>query len=144
MMYCTKDDLINGKISEKQLINLTNDIPTGTSIDDSVLNSVIEEQSSVIDDYLRGRYQLPLKSTHKILQLVCSWLTIYSLYLRRGTVPESVKYQYEDSIRQLNNLQNGRIILDENNTSGEKRRSRIIVSNRDSVYTKVSMDNYGK
>jgi len=110
--YCTLED-IETQISTTVLIQLTNDTGTQTTIDSSVVDEALLYSSTLIDGYLRGRYELPLNTPFPLLRIVAMDLSIYRLYTRRIQIetPEPVVDAYKNAIKTLEQLQKGVISL---------------------------------
>ena len=109
-MYCTVAN-ISAKITEETLRNLSS---RDGVIDTALVEDLITEKSDYIDNYLRGRYALPLEDDHTILRDICVDLVRLVLYERR---PGSRKTEDITRIEQrtesmLGKHQRGDIVLD--------------------------------
>ena len=113
MFYCTAED-IEIQIGKEPLIQLTNDNCQQNTIDTVVCEEAILYSSTLIDGYLRGRYNLPLNTHFPLLRVVAMDLSIYRLYSRRimTEIPEVVCDAYKNAIKTLENLQKGIITLE--------------------------------
>ncbi len=113
MFYCTAED-IEIQIGKEPLIQLTNDNCEQNTIDTVVCEEAILYSSTLIDGYLRGRYNLPLNTQFPLLRVVAMDLSIYRLYSRRimTEIPEVVCDAYKNAIKTLENLQKGIITLE--------------------------------
>ena len=113
MFYCTAED-IEIQIGKEPLIQLTNDNCEQDTIDTVVCEEAILYSSTLIDGYLRGRYNLPLNTQFPLLRVVAMDLSIYRLYSRRimTEIPEVVCDAYKNAIKTLENLQKGIITLE--------------------------------
>jgi phage gp36-like protein len=127
-MYITSDYFIN-IMTERAVAQLTDDV-NGETINTDLVNLIIANQSELIDNYLRGRYLLPLKNSHYILKAICFDLAKYELYKRRNAVNEGVKDSYMQAMKLLEDINTGKIILNEDNMS----QSFIYITDK-SVYT---------
>jgi phage gp36-like protein len=112
-MYLSAEYLIN-ILTEKAVAQLTDDV-NGETINTDLINLIIANQSELIDNYLRGRYLLPLKNQHYILQSVCFELVKYELYKRRNAINDNAKANYKQAIQLLDDISTGKIILNEDN-----------------------------
>ena len=112
-MYLSSEYLIN-ILTEKAVAQLTDDV-NGETINTDLINLIIANQSELIDNYLRGRYLLPLKNQHYILQSICLELVKYELYKRRNAVNENAKANYGQAIKLLEDISTGKIMLNEDN-----------------------------
>jgi phage gp36-like protein len=137
-MYCSVPDIVNA-LTEPVVVQLTSTTGSGT-YDEELLTDLIESASEQIDDYLRGRYDLPLQNQHAILMAICIEFVRYELYKRRSSATELIHLQYTDSILKLTQIQRGLVKLDE----GTSVASPIIfkVSSSKPVFTDDLIDNY--
>lgn len=111
-MYCTIEDLIN-RITEKALVNLTNDILPATSVNKEIAEENITIADDLINSSLRNKYKLPLKVVPNLVKQLSADITIYRLYCRRPqNVPENYKKNYEIALQILKDLQSGAKVLD--------------------------------
>ena len=113
MFYCTAED-IEIQLGKEPLIQLTNDNCEQNTIDTVVCEEAILYSSTLIDGYLRGRYNLPLNTQFPLLRVVAMDLSTYRLYSRRimTEIPEVVCDAYKNAIKTLENLQKGIITLE--------------------------------
>lgn len=111
-MYCTIEDLTN-RITEKALVNLTNDILPATSVNKEIAEENISIADDLINSSLRNKYKLPLKVVPNLVKQLSADITIYRLYCRRPqNVPENYKKNYEIALQILKDLQSGAKVLD--------------------------------
>ena len=111
-MYCTQED-IEKQVTTPTLIQLTSD-NSQDAVDETVTFEAILYSSTLIDGYLRGRYELPLNTRLPLLRIIAIDLSIYRLYSRRlqAEMPESILGQYKESIKTLEKIQKGTIALE--------------------------------
>jgi phage gp36-like protein len=114
-MYITEINMIS-LLGESIASQLTDD-QLGTYVNTSFLTDIITNQTALMDNYLRGRYTLPLSNSHYILTNICFILTKYELYKRRNAVTDRMQAEHLEAMKQLNDLRKGLIILDETNVS---------------------------
>lgn len=127
-MYCSIDDLIS-RISEKTLVNLTNDILPAASINTEIAEENIIIADDLINSSLRNKYKLPLKATPKLIQQISADITIYRLYCRRPqNVPDNYKKNYEIALQILKDLQSGAKVLDLPSSSDGKESEMLLSS----------------
>ena len=144
MFYCTAED-IEIQLGKEPLIQLTNDNCEQNTIDTVVCEEAILYSSTLIDGYLRGRYNLPLNTQFPLLRVVAMDLSTYRLYSRRimTDIPEVVCDAYKNAIKTLENLQKGVITLEtENNQTlqnGEYRTNKTIL---DRLFNKGCLSEY--
>jgi phage gp36-like protein len=110
MPYCTQADLLN-QLTQKELIQLTDDAATGT-VDTGKVDAALAAASATIDAYAGARYTLPLQTSEKIKQL-CVDLAIYELEKRRRRVREATLAARDAALSFLRDLARGRAVLDQ-------------------------------
>lgn len=111
MNYCQVSD-IQTVAPAQDLIDLTDDENTG-SMNEAIITQYISDASELIDDYLRGRYELPFATVPGLLLRICRSITLYNLYSRRIRLnpPEAVTDGNKNAMRLLDKIQNGTIVL---------------------------------
>lgn len=138
--YCTIED-IETHVSTSTLIQLTSDYEQD-EIDRVVAEEAIIYSSTLIDGYLRGRYNLPLDTRFPLLRIVAIDLSIYRLYSRRmrDDMPEVIEANYKNAIKILQDIQKGAISLETDTdtnlplASGDYKTNK---SYRDRIFRKV-------
>ncbi len=143
-MYCTAEDL-EIQLGKEPLIQLTNDNCEQNSIDTVVCEEAILYSSTLIDGYLRGRYNLPLNTQFPLLRVVAMDLSTYRLYSRRimTDIPEVVCDAYKNAIKTLENLQKGIITLEtENNQTLQNGEYRTNKTTLDRLFNKGCLSEY--
>jgi len=107
MAYCTVND-IKDHVPADVLRRISNDTDEDLSVNVVLINSIIQEQSDLIDSYLRTIYLLPITNTAdlNVLNSICHDLTIGELFQRRYPLEESDtnKNRRKTAIDSLNNL----------------------------------------
>ena len=144
MFYCTAED-IEIQIGKEPLIQLTNDNCEQNTIDTVVCEEAILYSSTLIDGYLRGRYNLPLNTQFPLLRVVAMDLSTYRLYSRRimTDIPEVVCDAYKNAIKTLENLQKGIITLEtENNQTLQNGEYRTNKTTLDRLFNKGCLSEY--
>jgi len=126
-MYLTPAEVVE-RLTEKAVAQFTDDV-SGQAVNYELLETIITNCSGLIDNYLRGRYKLPLNNEHYILKAICFELVKYELYKRRGKIPEAVKEAYTEAVERLKAIQKREIILDEDEVIT------IVYTKENSVYT---------
>jgi phage gp36-like protein len=108
MGYAVKQDMIDrfGDVELKQLTDRTGAVD---AIDDTVLGKALADADAEINGYLAGRYTLPLASTPMILVGLACDIARFRLYEDRAT--EQVRQRYEDAIKYLTKVAEGKISL---------------------------------
>ena len=107
MSYVTKQELIS-RFGEEELIQLTDRAGAGV-IDDQVLDRAIADADAEIDGYLGSRYSLPLSVIPASLNRIAADIARYYLYEDAAT--EHVRQRYEDAVRFLRAISEGKVSL---------------------------------
>ncbi len=113
MQYITTQDLTE-VLSERSLIDLSNDTSRATEVDNGVLDKACQYATETVDGYLRSRYTLPLTSVPTIVRNICLQLARYWLYSRRPDgkgFPDNVKETHSQALKDLERIQNGKLHL---------------------------------
>lgn len=150
MSYCTIDDIKN-VLSERELVNLTNDNPSqSTCIDKNRFEAVCLVTDSLINGYLRGRYELPLKSTPEFVKQIAQDICAYRLYSRRPCeIPEHIIKNYEYAINNLKEIKKGNLSLEDNSENPQseiappKSACRVNKNMRDRIFNDQVMRCFG-
>ena len=66
MSYATPTDIIN-RYPNRDLVQLSNEDPTITTVNTTVLQQALSDASAEIDGYLGGRFTLPLTDPPAVL-----------------------------------------------------------------------------
>ncbi|TKI08661.1 gp436 family protein [Martelella alba] len=109
MTYATREDMVR-QFGERECIALSDREFTG-EIDDDVLTGGLERASSRIDSYLAGRYPVPWPDTPGILVGICCDIARYELTGAETQNTEEIRERYEDALRYLERVADGRITL---------------------------------
>lgn len=143
MNYCTVDDLLASRLSNAELVQLTNDAETGVSNPDSVA-AAITSASAEIDGYLRGRLALPLNPVPQVIKDIATALAAYNLFRRRLTVacPESVRADYKDAIAKLDKIQRGSMSITDADASRGPGIYKTNKTRRDRLFGKPRLEEY--
>lgn len=110
-----------------------------------VVEEAILDAEGIIDDHLRGRYEVPLSAPiPQTVERIAVDLTSYFLYSRkyREEMPPAVTERYDRAMSMLRKIANGEMVLPSNtptNFVGE------VVTNKtasDRKFTKDILENY--
>lgn len=105
MAYVTQQDLVD-RFGEGELIRLTNPDNYGaTEVDTARLDGAIADAEALVDGYLGGRYEVPLKPVPRVITRVSADLARYYLYDEGA--PEPVAQRYEEALRFLRSCARG-------------------------------------
>lgn len=107
MSYATQADL-ELRFKQQELIELTDDAGLGV-IDAAAVAVVLADTDAEINGYLAGRYSLPLTQTsQELVRLACD-IARYRLFDTHAN--EQVKARYDDAIKKLRDVSNGKASL---------------------------------
>lgn len=108
MSYCTQSDL-QTRFGDEELIQLTDRI-NNDSIIAAVVEQAIADAASEINGYvLAAGYSLPLANVPEVLRGYACDIARYRLYDDHAT--ETVVKRYEDAVRFLNKLSEGKVSI---------------------------------
>ena len=104
-------DLIN-RYPNRDLVQLTNEDPTITTINTTVLQQALDDASAEIDGYLGGRFTLPLSDPPMVLHRLACDVAIYRLQsLRPIHDLADARRRYDDAIAMLSKVADGTMSL---------------------------------
>ncbi len=111
MSYAAPQDMIN-RYPNRDLVQLTNDDPTATTVNTTVLQQALNDASAEIDGYLGARFILPLTDPPEVLNRVASDIAMYRLQALRPLHDISdARRRYEDAITMLSKVAAGALTL---------------------------------
>lgn len=117
MAYATLTD-IERQMDPVDLVQLTDDGRTG-EIDTDVVDRALADADEEVDGYLGGRYPVPLDPVPGIIRKTSVDIAIWNLWSRRrAEVPEARKTRYENAIRFLGKVAEGKISLGSEDPDG--------------------------
>lgn len=77
-----------------------------------VVVRAIQDATAEVDSYLQGRFTLPLASVPPILEQIASDVAVYRLLaLRPQQEVEDARRRYEDALKRLQQIRDGRLDL---------------------------------
>jgi phage gp36-like protein len=112
MSYCTKDDLIPARLSEKTALELTAE--SGSEINYTTIDKAIAAADAEIDSYIGKQYRVPVVEPSVRLIDLSITVALYKLYSTRGTeigMPEVIRTNYEDAIAFLKDVRDAKETL---------------------------------
>jgi phage gp36-like protein len=119
MAYATQADLVPLRMSQKDLSELTVDVPSGNPVTDAAVTATItsaalEEASGRVDSYCRGRYATPLQASDDVVSLTLD-IAQYLLFSRRRTskVTETAQQRFNQAIAFLKDIAAAKASLDQ-------------------------------
>ncbi len=111
MSYATPQDLIN-RYPNRDLVQLTNEDPTITTVNTTALQQALDDASAEIDGYLGGRFTLPLTDPPLVLHRLACDVAIYRLQsLRPLHDLADARRRYDDAIAMLTRVADGTLSL---------------------------------
>ncbi|MFX2607063.1 gp436 family protein [Enterobacter mori] len=116
MAYATPDQFIK-TFSEKETVSLTDEKRTG-QVDTEKLTFALERASHIIDGYLVGRYKTPWPDSPGILVGYCCDIARYQLASDYRRLTDEMKLRYDDAIRFLQKVAEGKINLGRDSSGG--------------------------
>ena len=143
MAYCTLDDLKAANISEREMIQLTDDEGIG-EINSGRIDRAIKTADDKIESFLRGRYTLPLNPVPGEINAAAVALTIYYLFLRsrKREIPDIIQARFDEAKETLKNLQSGKQRLGVETPAPEKRVYKTNKTSEDRVFSKDVLDTF--
>ena len=113
MPYATQDDLVPLRLTQKDLIELTDDDDTG-AVNTAIVSAALEEASGRVDSYCRARYVTPLQQSDDVKSLTLD-ITVYLLFSRRREtrISETVKDRYDQAMAFLKDISTAKASLDQ-------------------------------
>lgn len=119
MAYATQAQLSPLRLSQKDLTELTVDVPSGNADTDAattaaIVSAALEEASGRVDSYCRGRYVTPLQNCDDVVSITLD-IAIYLLFSRRRTtkVTETVQERFNQAMAFLKDISAGKASLDQ-------------------------------
>ncbi|MCE8004226.1 gp436 family protein [Billgrantia ethanolica] len=106
-MYASVADMV-ARFGETEIVELTDLEHTG-EIDTAAAERALEDATAEIDGYLASRYRLPVTGAAPLLSLLCT--DIARFRLQKGVSTEQARERYEDAVRKLERIADGRINL---------------------------------
>lgn len=111
MSYANASDMI-ARYPNRDLVQLTNEDPTQTTVNASALQQALDDASAEIDGYLEGRFSLPLADPPAVLNRLACDVAMYRLQsLRPLHDVEDARKRYEDAVALLVRVAKGELTL---------------------------------
>jgi phage gp36-like protein len=96
----------------RDLVQLTNEDPTQTAINLSIIGQALADASAEIDGYLDGRFALPLNDVPTVLNRLACDVAMYRLQsLRPLHDMADARKRYEDAVQLLVRVARGEVTL---------------------------------
>ena len=107
MSYAAQQDIID-LYGERELQNVADRDADG-GVDDNVVARALENVSAEMDAYIGARYAVPLASPTTVLKGLCVDIALYRMALKSGPRTEEHRTRYEDAIKMLKGIADGKI-----------------------------------
>jgi phage gp36-like protein len=142
MAYSTLAD-IQKQLSSTDLVQLTDDSGAGV-VDSDVVTRAIADADEMIDGYIGLRVGVPLTTVPSMVRMFSVELAIYNLYARRSdTIPDTRKTRYDNSMKLLLRIAEGKLSLGANDPEGNPpSKAGISYSGSDQVMTSDTLDRF--
>lgn len=109
MSYATLTTLTD-RFGLTTLVSLTDRGAVATGVvDEDVIDRALADADALIDGYLAGRYVLPLASVPPLVAGIAAVVAFWNLHI--GSPDEKVRKDYDDAMRQLRDIADGRLKL---------------------------------
>lgn len=110
MAYCTREDIKN-KITEDNLIRLTDEFGAGIPDYDKVDNAITEAAAEV-DSYCAKRHTVPFQPpVPSMIIKVCKDIAVYNVWSLKNAVPDDSDDRYKKAVSYLEKIANGTVEL---------------------------------
>ena len=111
MSYATYNDVI-ARYPNRDLVQITNEDPTQTTVNTVVLEQALSDASAEIDGYLESRFALPLNDPPAMLSRLTCDIAMYRLQsLRPLHDLADARKRYEDAVALLVRVARGEVTL---------------------------------
>jgi len=144
MPYCTLSDL-QKKISNDLIIEMTDDVSAGT-VDQTVIDAVILEADEQIDSFVGKVKTVPLSPVPGIIKNLSVTISIWKLFVRRGSPDEVREGEYKDALMTLKNIADRKQTLgdDEASLANENTEGGPVSSKTecDRTFTKTTLEGF--
>jgi|GEM_PF-2991887 len=148
MAYSLKTD-IQKEISDAEIIDLTDDEGIGI-INEARIAAAISKADGIIDSYCGQATTVPFTVVPPVIKEHSVTLAIYFLFARRSAAPEIRRKNYEDAMKHLIDIAQGKATLGDttqadyeiNVKSGRTEDDRAITIGKKSDSSSGSLDNY--
>jgi len=109
--YATANDLI-ARYPNRDLVQISNEDPTQTTVNTTVLSQALSDASAEIDGYIASRFALPLSDPPAVLSRLACDIAMYRLQsLRPLHDLTDARKRYDDAIELLMRVARGEVTL---------------------------------
>jgi phage gp36-like protein len=111
MAYALPSDMA-ARYPNRDLVQLTNEDPTQTTVNDTVLQQALDDASAELDGYLESRFALPLSDPPAVLNRLACDIAMYRLQALRPLHDlADARKRYEDAVELLVRVARGEVTL---------------------------------
>ena len=111
MTYATAQDVIN-RYPNRDLVQLTNEDPTATTVNTTPITQALADASAEIDGYIESRFTLPLTDPPAVLNRLATDIAMYRMQsLRPLHDLEDARKRYDDAVAMLSKVASGDLTL---------------------------------
>jgi phage gp36-like protein len=111
MVYAQPSDMI-ARYPNRDLVQLTNEDPTQSIVNQTVLQQALADASAEIDGYLESRFTLPLTDPPAVLARLTCDIAMYRLQALRPLHDlEEARRRYDDALAVLVRVADGTLTL---------------------------------
>ena len=111
MPYAVYADM-EARYPNRDLVQITNEDPSQTSVNTEYLTQYLGDASAEIDAYLESRFSLPLSDPPAILNQLCTTIAMYKMQVLRPLADvEEARKRYDDAIAFLMKVADGKLTL---------------------------------
>jgi|SRR5690554_3473995 len=136
MPYCNLADM-KSRFGDAEMLRIA-DRDRDKAIDTDVVDVALADASDEIDAYLSSRYTVPMSPAPDLLKRLCADIARYRLYDERPL--EEVEKRYEQAVKTLRDIANGRASLkDPNAPSAAGSAVEVMKADADRVFTMDSL-----
>ncbi|MCK5099792.1 MAG: DUF1320 domain-containing protein [Desulfobacteraceae bacterium] len=142
MAYCTRED-IDGKITEAELIRLTDESGTGL-VDYTKVDNAITEAEAEVDSYCAKRHAVPFQPpVPSMIVKVCKDIAVYNTWSLKNAAPEDCEDRYARAVAYLKNVAKGIVDLGTGSTEEvDDGGPESIKSASDKIFTLGNMEGF--
>ncbi len=109
MSYCTLQDILDS-MDEEEVVGYTDDYDTGT-VNIDATDKAIAKADALINFHIAAKYSIPLSPVPDIINSLAVDIAIYKISSRRAAAPEGIRKTYEDAVKSLEKVAQGKAIL---------------------------------
>jgi phage gp36-like protein len=142
--YASVQDMIN-RYPNRDLVQLTNEDPTMTTVNQTPIVQALADASSEIDSYIEARFALPLTDPPPLLNRLATDIAMYRMQTLRPLHDlQDARRRYEDAVAMLTKVAAGELTLGIAADGKEPRVAGAVetVQGPDRVFTRQNLKGY--